>query len=242
MKKSLFAIVIGLTICSKALAQDNWGGGVDNELLHFGFTFQYVTTEFKVLKSDEWQNAQDPGTGPGNPSAGSLTSIRSPATPGFGLGLVTDLRVTDFSNLRFTPSLVFADKEIRYGYHSLVLVKKVQATTVELPLGFKVKSERRKNFRAYMIAGGKYSRNIVSKKKLDDTELIDQEKRVWMKRGFFSYEAGLGLDFYFEYFKMSPEIKFSQSFTNVLERRGNDFDQPVDKLFHKGIQISLFFE
>ncbi|WP_069657868.1 type IX secretion/gliding motility protein PorT/SprT [Arcticibacter eurypsychrophilus] len=242
MKKSLLAIVIGLIISIKALAQDNWGGGVDDEVLHFGFAFQYVTTEFKVLKSDEWQYAEDPGTGPGNPSGGSLTSISSPAKTGFGLGLVTDLRLTDFSNLRFTPALVFADKELQYGYHSVVLVKKVQSTTVELPLGIKVKSERRKNFRAYMIAGGKYSRNIVSKKKLDDTDMIDQEKLVWMRSGYFSYEAGLGLDFYFEYFKMSPEIKFTQSFTSVLERRGNDFDRPVDRLYHKGIQISLFFE
>ncbi|EOR96234.1 PorT protein [Arcticibacter svalbardensis MN12-7] len=226
----------------KALAQDNWGGGVDDEVLHFGFAFQYVTTEFKVLKSDDWQNAIDPGTGQANSSGGSLTSIGSPAKTGFGLGLVTDLRLTNFSNLRFTPALVFADKELQYGYHSLVLVKKVQSTTVDLPLGVKLKSERRKNFRVYMIAGGKYSRNIVSKKKLDDTDLIDQEKLVWMKSGYFSYEAGVGLDFYFEYFKMSPEIKFSQSFANVLERRGNDFDRPIDRLYHKGIQISLFFE
>ena len=242
MRKSLFAILIGLTISMKALAQDNWGGGVDDEVLHFGFAFQYVTTELKVLKSADWMNSIDPGTGQPNSSGGSLTSISSPAKPGFGLGLVTDLKVTNFSNLRFTPSLVFADKELQYGYQSVVLVKKVQSTTVELPLGIKVKSERRKNFRAYMIAGGKYSRNIVSKKKLDDTDMIEQETRVWMRRGYFSYEAGLGLDFYFEYFKMSPEIKFSQSFTSVLERRNNAFDRPVDRLFHKGIQISLFFE
>jgi hypothetical protein len=63
------------------------------------------------------------------------------------------------------------------------------------------------------------------------------------KSGFGSYEVGLGLDIYFEYFKMSPEIKWSQSFGNVLDKRElNKFNTPIDKLLLRSIQFSLIFE
>lgn len=222
-----------------AMSQENWGGGVDDERLNFGFQFNYVSSEFKVLKADGWENLLSPDP----TSYNRLRSVSSSSKPGFGIGLVSNLKMTEHTDLRFTPSMIFADKELRFDYYGdESLIKTVQSTFIDLPLGIKLKSDKRKNFRAYMIAGGKYSRNIVSKKKLDDADFVEVEKLVANKRGFFSYEAGMGLDFYFQYFKMSPEIKFSQSFNSVLDRRGNSFDRSLDKLYHKGIQISLFFE
>lgn len=239
MRRSLILSLICL-ISFGAKSQENWGGGVDDERLNFGFQFNYVSSEFKVLKAAGWEDMLIPEPLEYN----TLRSVSSSSKPGFGIGLVSNLKMTEHTDLRFTPSMVFADKELRFDYRlqDETLVKTVQSTFVDLPLGVKLKSDRRKNFRAYMIAGGKYSRNIISKKKLDDTDLVDAEKLVANKRGFFSYEAGVGIDFYFEYFKMSPEIKFSQSFNSVLDRRNNSFDRALDKLYHKGIQISLFFE
>lgn len=239
MKTGFFIAFFCLAIGYTAKSQENWGGGVDDERLNFGFQFNYVSSEFKVLKVGDWQNLPSPVGGGANP----LRAIGAPSKPGFGIGLVSNLKMTDHTDLRFTPSMVFADKELQFAFaNESLYTKVVQSTLIDLPLGVKLKSDRRGNFRAYMIAGGKYSRNIVSKKKLDDTELVEGEKFILNKRGFFSYEAGLGMDFYFEYFKMSPEIKFSQSFNSVLDRRNNYFDRSLDKLYHKGIQISLFFE
>lgn len=242
MKKRLISTCITIFLGINSYAQENWGGGVDAEVLHWGFTFQYVSSEFKILKAEDWQSNYNSADQTQFFQAGKLLGISSVSRPGFGLGFVSDLRINEFTNLRFTPNLVFADKEIQYEYEQELFLKKVQSTTVEFPLGVKLKSVRRKNFRAYVLAGAKYSRGILSKKKFDDTELIEEEKLLRMKDGFLSYEAGIGLDLYFEYFKMSPEIKFSQSFNSVLQRRGNAFDQPINKLFHKGIQLSLFFE
>jgi hypothetical protein len=59
------------------------------------------------------------------------------------------------------------------------------------------------------------------------------------------YEAGIGFDLYFEFFKMSPEIKFSQTRRSVLldsDRLVNPYVAPIDKLFIRNIQFSLFFE
>lgn len=239
MKTGFFLAFLCLAIGYSAKSQENWGGGVDDERFNFGFQFNYVSSEFKVLKTEDWQELPSPVGG----NANMLRAVGASSKPGFGIGLVSNLKMTDHTDLRFTPSMVFADKELQFAFAGEeIYTKLVQSTLIDLPLGVKLKSDRRGNFRAYMIAGGKYSRNIVSKKKLDDTDLVEEEKFIANKRGFFSYEAGLGLDFYFEYFKMSPEIKFSQSFNSVLDRRNNYFDRSLDKLYHKGIQISLFFE
>ncbi len=64
------------------------------------------------------------------------------------------------------------------------------------------------------------------------------------KRGYVSLEAGLGVALYLTYFKLTPEIKFSQSVQNVLETsvHGNPFQTPIDQLFLRSFQVSLFFE
>ena len=92
--------------------------------------------------------------------------------------------------------------------------KPVQATSIEFPLALKLKSERIQDFRAYMIAGIKYTEAIGAKKNDPQTNPLDAI--VLNKNGFGSYEVGLGCDIYFEYFKLSPEIKLSNSFGNLL--------------------------
>lgn len=249
MRKALCSIFL-IFLCTCSYAQENWGGGVDDEVLHFGFTFQYVNTELKVLKKPDWR-APFSDLNPEysfDPSESilmdSLYSISSSGSPGFGLGFVSDLRLGKNADLRLTPTLVFADRLLYYEYYNphQVIEKKVQSTLVDVPLGLKIKSDRRKNFRAYMIAGAKYSFDIISKKKLDDENKIFSEKLVKNKKSFLSYEAGIGFDLYFEYFKLSPEIKFSQSAGDVLKHENNPYSSPVDKLFLRNIQFSLYFE
>lgn len=243
-----------ICICSiyNSFGQQNWGGGVDSESLHFGFTFQYVASEFKILKTADWK-------GPFNDPYdlrminSKLLSLSSPVLPGFGLGFVSDLRLGKYANLRFTPGLVFADRIVRYEYENTSdpvdrvdrVDRKVQSTFVDLPVGFKLKSDRQKNFRAYLIGGAKYSLDIGSKKKTDDIGLPSDAKYLKNSKNTLWYEAGIGLDLYFEFFKLSPEIKFAQSMRSVLndtDRTENPYTAPIDKLFIRNFQFSLYFE
>jgi len=122
--------------------------------------------------------------------------------------------------------------------------KTVQSATLDLPLGFKLKSDRRRNFRAYVLGGLKYSIDIISKKKLNDDNFGDLDKLVKTNRNILWYEAGIGFDFYFEFFKLSPEIKWSQSVKNVLANAAtpNAYNTPLEKLFLRNFQFSLYFE
>lgn len=236
----LLCLLVGLS----ARAQ-NWGGGVDDTNLHFGFTFQYLTSEYKILKKPDWRVSYvDPEMDP----VGSLplNAISSDSSPGFGIGFVVNKRLLENADLRFTPVLVFNDRVLTYHYFieetkkDKTMEKKISSTLVEFPLSLKFKSDRRNNFRAYVLGGVKYSTDISKKKKNEVTN--PEETLVFNKRNFLSYEAGLGFDLYFEYFKMSPEIKLSYSFNSVLKPELNRYAYPIDKLMLRHVTFSLFFE
>jgi len=243
MIKFQYLILFFLFLNGVVFAQENWGGGGDDKVLNFGFHFQYITSEYKILKKSSWRDRYlDEQTS--TFVTDSLISISSPISPGFGLGFVTDVKLTEALHVRFTPSLSFADRDLSYDYTDPTKLRqqKVPATMVELPMALKIRSDRRNNFRAYMIGGAKYSMDIISRKKLDDSGNIPVEKLLKNTRKILSYEAGLGLEFYFEWFIMRPEIKLSNSFRNVLKPEDNPYSLPLDKLFLRNLQFSLYFE
>lgn len=237
----------------------NWGGGVDDEDLHFGFSFQYISAEYKILKAANWRNPYfDPLDG--KQVTQPMRSISSPPSVGFGLGFVVNRRISENFDLRATPSLIFSDRVMRYEYEPAPEVaqpvnssiipagfqtsidKKVQATMFEFPLGIKIKSNRLNNFRAYWLGGLKYSIDIASKKKTFDEGETPINKFLKNKRNYLSYETGIGFDLYFEYFKMSPEIKVSYSINDILQHDNTAFANPLDKTKLRHFTFSLFFE
>ncbi len=244
MTKSVYFLSFCFVFFSvDSFAQENRGGGVDDDLVHFGFTFQSELVEYKILKKTNWSDPYlDPADG--TMLKDELYSISSPTSPGFGLGFVSDLRVGTHANLRFTPTIVFADRLLDYTYKDPQQNKReiIQSTCLDFPLGIKVKSDRRKNFRAYLIGGAKYSVDIVSKKKVNDDDKILIEKLVKNNRNILWYEAGVGFDLYFEFFKLSPELKLSNSINSVLRPEDHPYSRPIDKLFLRNLQFSLYFE
>lgn len=220
-----------------------WGGGNDQHVIDFGFNFQYVSSQYKILKKPDWRA---PYLDPANSNAAvsdQVNSISSPSSPGFGVGFVSRLKIWDNLDLRFTPSLLFVDRNIIYTYNNDSPEPKtmtVQSTAMDIPLALKLKTDRLTNVRAYLIGGLKYTGEI-GRKKPDDNE-APLDRLLKNKRGFFSYETGIGFDIYFEYFKMSPEIKLSRSFGNVLQAEDNPYAKPIDKLFLHNVIFSLLFE
>ncbi|MFD2286476.1 outer membrane beta-barrel protein [Pedobacter petrophilus] len=252
-------------ISSSAFAQ-NWGGGIDDEDWSFGFNFQYISAEYKILKKQNWQSpffeelnsfgvSYDPNSGA--PVTARLNSISSKPSQGFGLGFVMNRRISENFDLRATPSLIFSDRIVSYEYEPMepinvgngqvknfqtLVDKKVQATMFEFPLGLKIKSNRLNNFRAYWLGGAKYSIDIASKKKTSDEGETAVNKLLKNQQNYLSYETGIGFDLYFEYFKMSPEIKLSYSTNDILQHDNTAFANPIDKLKLRQLTFSLIFQ
>lgn len=251
MKVKLTFLSCFLLVLNVAKAQ-NWGGGIDDEKLSFGFTFQYVAAEYKVLKTEGWRTPFYVDTPTGREQVtNSLTSISSKVSPGFGIGFLANAKITEHVDLRFSPSLVFSDRKMLYVYDRPLIndastnekLKTTKATMVDLPLGIKLKSDRIMNFRAYIIGGMKYSLDMASAKKNSNANITDEmEKNLRNTRNYLSYEAGIGLDLYFEWFKVSPEFKLSYSLKDVVNHEGNAFDTPIDKAMLRHFTFSLFFQ
>ncbi|WP_316831058.1 outer membrane beta-barrel protein [Pedobacter aquatilis] len=258
MIKKLSLFILLFTVANTSFAQ-NWGGGVDDEDLHFGFSFQYISAEYKILKTANWRDVYfDPLDG--KQLTQPMKAISSPPSAGFGLGFVVNRRISENFDVRVTPSLIFSDRIVRYEYepapettapvsngitppsYPLILDKKVQATMFEIPIGIKIKSNRLNNFRAYWLGGLKYSMDIASKKKTFDEGETPLNKLLKNKRNYLSYETGIGFDLYFEYFKMSPEIKVSYSIKDLLQHDNTAFANPLEKTMLRHFTFSLFFE
>jgi hypothetical protein len=233
-KQIIFITLLSLLVFVNVKAQ-NWGGGADESKLSFGFSFQLNSSELKILKMANWQGPySDVINGLSNDY---LTSISPLITEGIGIGGIVNAKLTKNLDLRFTPTFVFSDRKMLFTYNDgTSILKKNNATLTELPLSLKLKSERMKNVRAYMLGGLKYSFDIASRKN------VDKLKDLTFKRNYLSYEAGLGMDFYFEWFKVSPEFKVSYSLKDILNHQGNPFNTPIEKAKLRSFTFSLIFE
>jgi hypothetical protein len=232
MKKS-FLIVLLVLFSLPIVAQQRWGGGADYKKYDFTFSFHYVASSFKVFKNDNWSGLDS-----------DLKGIYSPMSQGLGIGIPAYLKLNENLDLYSGASFLFADKQVNYEYKSMALEEEydkqeVKSFLINLPLTLKFKSDRRDNYRIYLLGGGKYSiSNLFSAKEDENSE--PSKNPLKLNPQFFSYEFGLGIDIYFEYFKMSPEIKWSQSFGNVLDKSEmNSYTSPIDKLLLRSLQFSL---
>jgi hypothetical protein len=243
MSKRVYLTIFLLFLCGNLLLAQApaWGGGADQNDLSFGFSFSYVSSNFKIVKKPDWRTPFfDQGTN--RNITDSLNSISSPHQPGFAIGFITRYRITDHLEARITPSLVFADRALYYSYPtaSADVTKQIQATTVDFPILLKIKSDRIRDFRTYLIGGVKYS--VAIGKGNSQVTIDPLERTVRNLSGFGSYEVGIGCDIYFEFFKLSPEIKLSNSIGNVLVPENQPFSSPISKLSLHTIMFSLLFE
>jgi Outer membrane protein beta-barrel domain len=247
MNKSVYLLplvlfLLGNRLFAQELSVPAWGGGADQKDLSFGFSFSSVNSYYKIDKTPNWRN---PFLDPNNnnqPVTGNVNSISSNYSPGFGVGFLTRYRITENLEARVTPSLIFIDKMLYYTYDTTPsIAKTVSTTTVDVPLLLKLKSDRVGDFRAYILGGIKYSQAIGSKVNTD-ADAAPLDKLVKNINSYGSYEAGLGCDIYFEFFKLSPEIKLSNSFGDVLYHENNAFSSPISRLTLHTLMFSLYFE
>jgi hypothetical protein len=247
IRKVYVIFILLIAGASRLFAQEAQAsaGGADITNTSFGFSFQYVNSDYKIIKKATWQNYYfDPNSTSNVPVPNTkLLGISSSGSPGFAVGFIYRRLLNDYLEIRTTPSLVFADHNLTYQYFDSTYNKQksINLTQADIPLSIKLKSERYGNLRAYLIGGVKYSLGIGSQKK-DEANTPPLDRSVVTNRGYASYEAGIGFDIYFDYFKLSPEIKISNSFNNILTPGDNPYSTPLEKLFLHTVVFSLNFE
>lgn len=127
-------------------------------------------------------------------------------TIGFNVGLVGDLRLHEYFNLRFEPGLYYTQRNLNFPNftNEIEAYREVKSTYIHFPLLLKYSALRTGNVRPYLVGGVSTSLNLGSNSKsIDD----NAQQRFRMKRWTNNYEIGFGIDLYLEYFKFSPSIR-----------------------------------
>ena len=203
----------------------------DFKKLHFGFTLGINDLNFNMQKNSNTITND------------TLRTLNSKSQKGFNLGIVSNLRLSKFTDLRFVPTLVFGERHLYYGFiddqeNNDEVIKRIESTLIDFPIYIKYKSARYNNFRTYVIGGLKYSMDIASQDKIDD----EGQEIVKLKKNDLMGEVGFGLDFYLEYFKFSPQIKLSYGLLNLLSKDESVYTQSLNKLTTNGWMLSFTFE
>jgi hypothetical protein len=238
MKHKRTLIITLLLLCTALRLQAQFGVPnllkYDKKPFHFGFTLGF--NQFNYMISSKADLAE----------YDSLMLIHTRPVSGFSLGIVTNLRLGKYFDLRLIPGLSFGaryiDYTIRYSSgKEIVTSKNVESVYLDIPLLLKFKSSRMlNNVRAYVLAGGQYSFDMISAKKKKAPEHGD----VVLKLNPHDVQAqvGVGFDFYCTYFKFSTELKMSFGFLNMLVQENNMYATSVTSLKAKNLQISFIFE
>ncbi|MDR1562018.1 MAG: PorT family protein [Dysgonamonadaceae bacterium] len=174
----------------------------DYKLYHFGITIGMNFQDVIITNS-------------GIPTNGETWYATIPNySPGFSVGMIADLFLNPYMNLRFTPQLLFGDKTFDFinpasGEH---FQSTVRSNYLMMPLDLKFRSFRLNNYRPYILTGA-YSILDLSLKKDDP---------VLLKPLDYGISIGLGSDFYLPFVKIAPEIRFCLGLSNIIEKNRSD--------------------
>ncbi len=260
--KSVRLIIVSLLLCYLSFSGKGYGQTLwilnmptyeQESMFHFGFVLgadlSYVTIRpISDLTTHNFDSTFIPDILP-LPDSAKVLSVTSNPAPGFVISIVSDMGIGDNFDLRFIPSLTFGDRDLVYSIRTyrkeseslLVISKKVPSTYVNFPVEFKFKSNRYKNFRAYLMGGAQYTLDLASQAKKREQRNSDQ-KIVKFNRDDLYLEAGVGVDFYNEWFKLGLELKMMYGLFDQLKRENNIYTNSIQSLKSKIFQFSVTFE
>ncbi|WP_353087870.1 porin family protein [Flavobacterium sp.] len=161
----------------------------DKQRVHWGYFLGFNSFDFKIDYI--------------NPPARDIVVN---GTTGFNVGLVGNLRLHEYFDLRFEPGLYYTQRNLTYSGFTRTIdaLREVRSTYISFPLLLKFSSKRVGNVRPYLVGGVSTTLNLSSNSKsLDD----NYQQRFRVKQWTNNYEIGFGIDLYLEYFKFSPSIR-----------------------------------
>ena len=204
---------------------------IDYRFLHYGFfvgthvqDLEFINNGYVTETGEEW-----------------YADVAN-YTPGFSVGVLADMRLNNYFSLRLIPTMHFGQNNVTFREQNSGEVSRqaLKTTYIAVPLHVKYAAERFNNYRPYITAGVSPMANLTVKK----------QKQLLVKRFDCMIEVGFGCDFYLPFFKLIPELKFSFSPLNTLQKKRDDlldanylkFTESIDKVTSKMITLSLYFE
>ena len=212
----------------KILNQENF----DKQRLTWGFYLGLNTYDFKFTYNRD------------------QSDVQTQKNTGFNVGLVSDLRLNDYFNIRFEPGLYINQRDLYYGedwfngepVNDNDLLREVKSTYVHFPLLLKVSTKRLNNFKPYLLGGVSAALNLSSNQENPDDNSVGQFRT---KRGMLFWEVGFGVDFYLYWFKFSPSIRgvFAINDELVRDRDPNSpWTNNINTMQSRGVFLNFTFQ
>lgn len=176
----------------------------------------------------------------------TIQSIESLNAGRVHLGIMVNWQMSRRFDVRFYPlNLIFSEKQFQYQLkipstidNQPTQIKRVESIVMSFPLQVRLKSDRIGNFRVYSLAGIKYDYDLAS-----NAGALNAEDMVKVKQSDFGIEGGIGFQFFFKYFILSPEIKFSRGVTNMHVRDESfKYSNVIDQMKSRMVLFSIHFE
>jgi Outer membrane protein beta-barrel domain len=229
---SVFLVLI-ISLQGRAQLRDNINlADHDQKFYHLGIALIYNNSHFQVTPHSNLLQSD------------SVLSVNPENTGGFGLAGLHTFNVSPHVEFRIIfPELMFSYKNLTYNTtfpsgQQTTATKQVESILLGFPLQVKFLSDRMQNFRFYVLGGINYQYDLASNataRKADDL--------VKLNSGNWSIETGLGFQFFFPVFILSPEIKISDGLINIHHRDPTlIYSNTIDKLKSRMIVFSLIFE
>jgi len=201
---------------------ENW----QKQRLYFGYYLGFNSFDFKFDYKEVVQ--QD---------------IQVKKTTGFNVGVVADLRLQEYLNLRFEPGLYYTKRDLYYPNFTSETdyLREVSSTYIHFPLLLKFSALRTGNIRPFLVGGLSTTLNLSSNSKSKDDNF---EQKFRVKQWSSAYELGFGVDFFSEYFIFSPSIRGVFGITDELIRdtkSPSPWTDNIDSMKSRAILINFTF-
>ena len=205
----------------------------DSKPFYLGIGFMYEQSHFQVSAHPKFLQSD------------SVLYVNPLNTGGFGVSGMFTFHVMDHLEFRLAfPEFIFASNSLSYHVNypptgeTVLATKQIQSLLLGFPAHVKFLSDRINNFRVYMLGGINYQYDLAS-----NSSARKAQNLVKLSPADFSVEGGIGFQFYFPVFILSPELKFSEGIKNVHDRDPNlQYSNVIDKLKTRMIVFSLIFE
>ena len=240
----LYIIGIGLAASAQKRKPQN-KPYIDLRPMHFGISVGFHMQDIEMQNVGPQVIVHEDGT----ETVETVVCDQDNWTPGFSVGVLADQRLSKHFSLRLAPTMHFGAKHLVFRHlnrldpDGLILEQRqdMKNTYIALPINLKFSAERFNNYRPYIIGGINPMINLTSK----------SQDIIQLKRYDTMVEIGLGCDFYLPFFKLIPELKFSYSLIDALDKGHADeltdanqriYTNSVSAGHAKMITLTFYFE
>lgn len=151
--------------------------------------------------------------------------VTSKESYSFGAGLIAKWRLNDYLDVRLEPGLQFAQRQLTFNTQSNDIyaggsltnppftpfplqdkdkVREIKSTLIDIPVLLELHGQRWYNSRPYVAAGVNYVVNLQS----NATSTDDNMQGIFRSTTHnFAWSAEMGIQFYFNKFKLTPAIR-----------------------------------